>query len=56
MFVQEKDVQSLNTRTHLATIGTTANCCPVSLWKMLHKYLEHHIEKLQMSGWVDVKF
>ncbi len=47
---------SLNTRTRLAIIGTTANWCPISLRKTLHKDLEHHVENLQMSGWVDTKF
>jgi hypothetical protein len=47
---------SLNTRTRLAIIGMTTNWCPVSLWKTLHKDLEHHIKKLQTSGRVDAKF
>jgi hypothetical protein len=55
MFVKEKEMSSLNTRTCLAIIETTADWCPVSLWMTLHKDLEHHIEKLQMSGWVDTK-
>jgi hypothetical protein len=56
VFAKEKEVPSLNTRTHLAIIGTTADWCPVSLWMMLHKDLEHHVERLQMSGQVDAKF
>ncbi len=56
MFVKKKEMPSLNTRTHLAIIGTTANWCPVSLWKTLHKDLEHHVENLQMSGQVGTKF
>jgi hypothetical protein len=56
MFVKEKEMSSLNTRTHLAIIGTTANWCPVSLRKTLHKDLELHLENLQTSGWVDTKF
>jgi hypothetical protein len=47
---------SLNTRARLAIIGTTANWCPVSLQKTLHKDLECHLEKLQMSRLVDAKF
>jgi hypothetical protein len=45
MFVKEKEMPSLNTRTCLAIIGTTADWCPVSLWKTLHKDLEHHVDK-----------
>ncbi len=56
MFVKEKAMPSLNTRTRLAIIGMTANWCPVSLRKTVHKDLEHHIENLQMSGQVDTKF
>jgi hypothetical protein len=56
MFAKEKEMLTLNTRTRLAIIGTTANWCPVSLRKTLHKDLEHHVEKLQMSRWVDAKF
>jgi hypothetical protein len=48
---------SLNTRTRLAIIGMTADhWCPVSLWKTLHKDLDHHMENLQTNGWVDTKF
>jgi hypothetical protein len=46
MFVKEKEMPNLNTRTRLAIIGTTANWCPVSLRKTLHKDLEHHVENL----------
>jgi hypothetical protein len=56
VFVKEQEMLSLNTRTCMAIIGTTADWCQVSLWKMLHKDLEHHVEMLQMSGWVDAKF
>ncbi len=56
MFVKEKEMPSLNTRTCLAIIGTTANWCPVSLQKTLHKDLEHHVENLQTSSRVDAKF
>ncbi len=56
MFVKEKEMPSLNTRTRLAIIGMTANWFPVSLWKTLHKDLEHHVENLQMTGRVDTKF
>ncbi len=56
MFVKEKEMPSLNTRTCLASIGTTANWCPVSLQKTLHKDLEHHVENIQMSNQVDTKF
>ncbi len=56
MFVKKKEMPSLNTRTHLAIIGTTANWCPVSLQKTLHKDLEQHVEKLQTSRQVDAKF
>jgi hypothetical protein len=56
MFVKEKEMPSLNTRTRLAIIGTTANWCPVSLRKTLHKDLGRHVENLQMSGWVDTEF
>ncbi len=56
MFLKEKEMPSLNTRTCLAIIGTTANWCLVSLWKILHKDLERHVENLQMSGRVDTKF
>ncbi len=56
MFVKEKEMPSLNTTTRLSIIGTTADWCPVSLRKTLHKDLEHHMENLQMSGWVDTKF
>ncbi len=47
---------SLNTRTHLVIIGTTADWCPVSLRKTLHKDLERHRENLQTSGRMDTKF
>jgi hypothetical protein len=40
MFVKEKEMPSLNTRAPLAIIGMTANWCPVSLQKTLHKDLE----------------
>jgi hypothetical protein len=56
MFVKEKEMPSLNTRTRLAIIGTTANWCPVSLRKTLHKDLERRVENLQTSGWVDTNF
>jgi hypothetical protein len=56
MIVKEKEMLSLNTRTCLAIIGTTANWCPVSLWKTLDKDFEHHMENLQTSGQVDTKF
>ncbi len=56
IFVKEKEMPSLNTRTHLAIIGTTANWCPVSLQKTLHKDLERHMDKLQTNGRVDTKF
>ncbi len=56
MFVKEKEMPSLNTRTCLAIIGTTANWCLVSLWKTLHKDLERHMDNLQMSDRVDTKF
>jgi hypothetical protein len=56
IFVKEKEMPSLNTRTCLAIIGTTADWCPVSLQKTLHKDLEHHEENLQMSGRVDAIF
>jgi hypothetical protein len=56
MFVKEKEMPSLNTRTRLAIIGTTADWCPVSLWKTLHKDLEHHVENLQTSDLMDAKF
>jgi hypothetical protein len=56
IFVKEKEMPNLNTRTCLAIIGTTTNWCPVSLWKTLQKDLEHHVEKLQISGQVDAKF
>jgi hypothetical protein len=56
MFVKEKKMPSLDTRTRLSIIGTTANWCPVSLRKTLHKDLERHIENLQISSWVDAKF
>ncbi len=56
MFVKEKEMPSLNTRTCLAIIGMTANWCSVSLRKTLHKDLERHMENLQTSGWVDTKF
>ena len=56
MFVKEKEMPSLDTRTRLAILGMTANWCPVSLRKTLHKDLEHHVENLQTSGWVDAKF
>jgi hypothetical protein len=56
MFVKEKEMSSVNARTCLAIIGTTANWCPVSLRKTLHKDLERHMENLQTSGRVDKKF
>jgi hypothetical protein len=56
MFVKEKEMPSLKTRTRLAIIGRTANWCPASLQKTLHKDLERHMENLQMSSWVDTKF
>jgi hypothetical protein len=56
MFVKEKEMPSLNTRTRLAIIETTANWCLVSLRKTLHKDLEHYVENLQTSGPVDTKF
>jgi hypothetical protein len=56
MFVKEKKMPNLNTRTCLAIIGTTADWCPVSLQTTLHKDLEHHVENLQTSGRVDTKF
>jgi hypothetical protein len=56
MFVKEKEMPSLNTRTRLATIGTAADWRPVSLQKTLHKDLECHVENLQTSGRVDAKF
>jgi hypothetical protein len=56
MFVKEKEMPSLNTRTHLAIIGTTANWCLVSLQKTLHKDLEHLMENLQTSDQGDTKF
>jgi hypothetical protein len=56
MFVKEKEMPSLNTRTRLAIIGMTANWCLVSLWKILHKDLECHVENLQTSGQVNTKF
>ncbi len=56
MFVREKEMLGLNTRTRLAIIGTTADWCPVSLWKTLHKDLERHVENQQTSGRVDTKF
>ncbi len=56
MFVKEKEMPSLNTRTRLAIIGTTANWCPVSLRKTLHKDLERHVENLQTSSRMDAKF
>jgi hypothetical protein len=56
VFVNKKEMLSLNTRACLAIIGTTANWCPVSLRIALHKDLERHVEKLQKSGEVDAKF
>ncbi len=56
MFMKEKEMPSLNTRTRLAFIGMTANWCPVSLLKTLHKDLERDVENLQISGQVDAKF
>ncbi len=56
MFVKEKEMPSLNTRTCVAVIGTTANWCPVYLRSTLHKDLERHTENLQTSGQVDTKF
>ncbi len=46
MSVKEKEMLSLNTRTCLAIIGTTADWCLVSLRKTLHKDLEHHMDNL----------
>jgi hypothetical protein len=56
MFLKEKEMMSLDTRTHPAIIGTTTYWCPVSLWKTLHKDLEHHAKKFQTSRQVDAKF
>jgi hypothetical protein len=56
MFVKEKEMPSLNTRTRLVIIGTTANWCPVSLQKTLHKDLEHHFKNIQTSRQVYAKF
>jgi hypothetical protein len=56
MFVMKKDIASLNIRTCLDIIGTTANWCPASLWITLHKDFEQHVEGLQKSGQVDAKF
>jgi hypothetical protein len=56
MFVKEKKIPSLDTMTHLAIIGMTTDWYPESLWKTLHKDLELHVEKLQMSGWMMLKF
>ncbi len=56
MSVKEKEMLSLNTRTCLAIIETTANWCRVSLRKTLHKDLECHFENLQTSSRVDTKF
>jgi hypothetical protein len=56
MFVKEKEMPSLNTKTRLAIIGLTADWCPVSLQTTLHKDLEHHVENLQRSSQVDTKF
>jgi hypothetical protein len=56
MFVKEKEMPSLNTRTRLAIIGTNADWCPVSLRKTLHKDLEHHVNVLQISGREDAIF
>ncbi len=56
MFVKEKEIPSLNTRTRLDIIGTNADRCPVSLWKTLHKDLECLVENLQTSIRVDAKF
>ena len=56
MFVNEKEMPSLNTRTCLAIIVMTADWCLVSLQKTLHKDLERQVENLQMSGRVDTKF
>ncbi len=56
MFVRGKEMPSLNTRTHLAIMGTTADWCQVSLQKTLHKDLEHHVENQQTSGQVDTNF
>jgi hypothetical protein len=56
MFVKEEKIPSLNTRTRLAIIGTTANWCLVSLQKTLDKDLEHHMENLQTSNRVDTEF
>ncbi len=56
MYAKEKEMPSLNARTHLAIIGTTANWCPVSLLKTLHKDLERHVDNLQTSSQMDIKF
>jgi hypothetical protein len=56
MHVKEKEMPGLNTRTCLAIIGTTANWCPVSLRKTLHKDLEHEVDNLQTSSQVDTNF
>jgi hypothetical protein len=56
IFLEEKEMRSLNTRTRLAIIGMTANWCPVSLRKTLHNDLERQVENIQTSGWVDAKF
>jgi hypothetical protein len=53
MIVREKEMPSLNTRTRLAIIGTTADWRPVSLQKTLHKDLEHHMRTYrQAAGWI----
>jgi hypothetical protein len=56
MLVKEKEMPSINTRTCLAIIRMTANWCPVSLRKTLHKDFERHVKNLQTSGRVDTKF
>ena len=40
VYVKEKEMPSLNTRTRLVIIGTTADWCPVSLPITLLKDLE----------------
>ncbi len=56
VFVKEKKMPSLNTRTWLSITGTTADWCPVSCWLTLHKDLEQHVEALQKSWWVESKY
>jgi hypothetical protein len=56
IFVKEKEMPSLNTRTCLANIGMTVDWCSVSLWLNLHKDLEQHVEVLQKSGQEEPKY